>query len=96
MATKISTEEFEKQKAKATQDSLLGLGEQRGEEKFKQTRISKLKEQLDYELASLTISIEEEDLLKLIKSDQKIFKYLDNKPIKKKIYIKNKLLNMII
>ena len=40
--------------------------------------------------------IEEEDLLKLIKSDQKIFKYLDNKPIKKKIYIKNKLLNMII
>ena len=40
--------------------------------------------------------IEEEDLLKLIKSDQKIFKYLDNKPIKKKIYIKNKILNMII
>ena len=40
--------------------------------------------------------IEEEDLLKLIKSDQKIFKYLDNKAIKKKIYIKNKLLNMII
>jgi len=63
MATKISTEEFEKQKAKATQDALLGLGEQRGEEKFKQTRISKLKEQLDDELASLTISIEEEDLL---------------------------------
>ena len=38
----------------------------------------------------------EEDLLKLIKSDQKIFKYLDNKAIKKKIYIKNKLLNIII
>ena len=40
--------------------------------------------------------IEEEDLMKIIKSDQKIFKYLDKNPIKKKIYIKNKLLNVII
>ena len=39
---------------------------------------------------------EEEDLLEIIKSDQKIFKYLDNNQIKKKIYIKNKLLNVII
>jgi hypothetical protein len=63
MATKISKEEFEKQKVMATQDALLGLGEQRGEEKFKQTRIYKLKEQLDIDLTSLTISIKEEDLL---------------------------------
>ena len=42
------------------------------------------------------VGISEEDLLQIIKSDQKIFKYLDNKTIKKKIYINNKLLNVII
>ena len=42
------------------------------------------------------VGISEEDLLQKIKSDQKIFKYLDNKTIKKKIYINNKLLNVII
>ena len=40
--------------------------------------------------------ISEKDLLEIIKSDQKLFKYLNNKTIKKKIYIENKLLNVII
>ena len=33
--------------------------------------------------------------MKLIKKDEKIKKYLENKKIKKKIYIKNKLINII-
>ena len=38
----------------------------------------------------------EDELVQLLKYDIKIMKYLDNKEIKKKIYIKNKLLNIII
>tara|TARA_B100000963_G_scaffold361694_1_gene398757 strand:- start:1136 stop:3670 length:2535 start_codon:yes stop_codon:yes gene_type:complete len=38
----------------------------------------------------------EKDLIELISNDQKLCKYLDNNQIKKKIYIKNKLLNVII
>ena len=37
-----------------------------------------------------------EKLLELIKNDDKIIKYIDQKNIKKKIYIKDKLLNIII
>jgi len=40
--------------------------------------------------------ITEEKLFKIIKNDEKINKYLDQKNIKKKIYIKDKLLNIII
>ena len=40
--------------------------------------------------------ITEEKLLELIKNDDKIIKYIDQKNIKKKIYIKDKLLNIII
>ena len=40
--------------------------------------------------------INEEDLLKKIYKDEKIVKYLDNLKIKKTIYIKNKLINLII
>ena len=40
--------------------------------------------------------ITEEKLFEIIKNDEKIMKYLDQKNIKKKIYIKDKLLNIII
>jgi leucyl-tRNA synthetase len=41
-------------------------------------------------------SMDEEALNKLIFADEKITKYLENKEIKKKIYIKDKLINIII
>ena len=41
-------------------------------------------------------NIVEEKLFEIIKNDEKIMKYLDDKSIKKKIYIKDKLLNIII
>ena len=40
--------------------------------------------------------ITEEKLFEIIKNDEKIMKYFDQKKIKKKIYIKDKLLNIII
>ena len=40
--------------------------------------------------------IKEEKLFEIIKNDEKIMKYLDQKEIKRKIYIKDKLLNIII
>ena len=47
-------------------------------------------------LLKTKIDISENDLLNIINKDEKIFKYLDNKEIKKKIYIKNKLINIIL
>ena len=41
-------------------------------------------------------NIAEEKLFEIIKNDDKIIKYFDQKKIKKKIYIKDKLLNIII
>jgi leucyl-tRNA synthetase len=41
-------------------------------------------------------SILEEDLIKLVKNDENINKYLDNKNIKKKIFVPNKLINIIV
>ena len=41
-------------------------------------------------------NIAEEKLFEIIKNDEKIIKYFDQKKIKKKIYIKDKLLNIII
>jgi len=41
-------------------------------------------------------NINEEKLFEIIKNDEKIMKYFDQKNIKKKIYIKDKLLNIII
>ena len=38
----------------------------------------------------------EKELLDEIKKDDKLFKYFENKEIKKNIYIKNKLINIII
>jgi leucyl-tRNA synthetase len=47
-------------------------------------------------LINAKVDLEEEDLMKLVNKDQNITKYLYNKEIKKKIYIKNKLMNIII
>ena len=41
-------------------------------------------------------NITEEKLFEIIKNDEKIMKYFNQKNIKKKIYIKDKLLNIII
>lgn len=41
-------------------------------------------------------NLDEDTLVKLIKENQKIMKYLFDKTIKKKIYIKNKILNIIV
>ena len=40
--------------------------------------------------------ISETNFIELVKKDDKIKKYFENKPIKRKIFIKNKLLNLII
>ncbi len=47
-------------------------------------------------LINVENDIPEEDLLKLINTEKKLLKYLENKKIKRKIYIKNKLINIII
>ena len=41
-------------------------------------------------------NINEDNLLEMIEKEEKISKYIKNNQIKKKIYIKNKLLNLII
>ena len=41
-------------------------------------------------------NIEEEKLYKLVMEDEKIIKYLDEKKVKKKIYVKNRLVNLIL
>ena len=41
-------------------------------------------------------NISEEKLLEIVKNDEKMNKYFEQKNIKKKIYIKDKLLNIII
>ena len=41
-------------------------------------------------------NINEESLIQLIKKDENINKYLNNKNIKKKIFVPNKLINIII
>ncbi len=47
-------------------------------------------------LIETEIDISEKNLLNMINNDEKIFKYVDGKKIKKKIYIKNKLINIIL
>ena len=47
------------------------------------------------QLLMLEKNINEDDLMKLIYNDEKITKYFDKNKIKKKIYIKNKLINII-
>ena len=40
--------------------------------------------------------ISETNFIEQVQNDDKIKKYIENKPIKRKIFIKNKLLNLII
>jgi len=47
-------------------------------------------------LIKTKVDISENDILNIINNDEKIFKYVDGKEIKKKIYIKNKLINIIL
>jgi leucyl-tRNA synthetase len=47
-------------------------------------------------LIKAKLGLTEKDLMKLIDNDNNLKKYLFNKKIKKNIYIKNKLLNLII
>ena len=48
------------------------------------------------ELLEFNNKISKEDLLELIKKNDKISKFLENKKIKKTIYVENKLINLII
>ena len=41
-------------------------------------------------------NLDEKDLINLIKKDKNLFKYLDKKEVKKTIFVKNKLINLII
>ena len=47
-------------------------------------------------LIQTKIDTSEDELIKLIKNEDKIMKYVEKSEIKKKIYVKNKLLNIII
>ncbi len=47
-------------------------------------------------LVKTELNITEEKLFEIIKNDEKLKKYLDQKELKKRIYIKNKLINIII
>ena len=47
-------------------------------------------------LVNLEKEAKEDDLLKIIKNDEKIDKYLKDQEIKKVIYVKNKIINIII
>ena len=47
-------------------------------------------------LVQTKANITEEKLFKIIKNDEKMKKYFDRKNIKKKIFIKDKLLNIIV
>ncbi len=47
-------------------------------------------------LVNAKLDLLEDDIMKLIKDDKNLNKYLVDKEIKKKIYIKNKLINIII
>ena len=48
------------------------------------------------EVLNLKKDIEEEDLLKIIQNEKKINNFIKNKSIKKTVFIKNKLVNLII
>ena len=47
-------------------------------------------------LVNAKLDLLEDEIMKLIKDDKNLNKYLVDKEIKKKIYIKNKLINIII
>ena len=43
-----------------------------------------------------TRDINEQEAIELVKKDQKIAKWLENKEIKKTIFVKNKLINFVV
>ena len=47
-------------------------------------------------LINTKLDLGENDVLDLVKKDQNINKYLSDKKVKKIVYIKNKLMNIII
>ena len=47
-------------------------------------------------LIEVNRDVQEDELYQLITKNEKIVKYLNKKEIKKKIYIKNRLVNLII
>ena len=47
-------------------------------------------------IISLDSEIEENDLIKEIKKDVNILKFIENKKVSKTIYIKNKIINLIL
>ncbi len=47
-------------------------------------------------LVKTKLNIAEEKLFEIIKNDETLTKYLNHKEFKKRIYIKNKLINIII
>ena len=47
-------------------------------------------------LINTKLDLGENDVIDLVKKDQNINKYLSEKKVKKKVYIKNKLMNIII
>ena len=47
-------------------------------------------------LINASLDLSENDIMRMVNDDQQIMKYLQGKEIKKKIYIKNKLLNIIV
>ena len=47
-------------------------------------------------LLNLKKDTDQKELLSLIKKDEKLNKYLENKEIKKQIFVKNKIMNLII
>ena len=47
-------------------------------------------------LISTKPNLDEEEIMQLVNRDEKIAKYVIGNDIKKKIYIKNKLINIII
>ena len=47
-------------------------------------------------LLNLKKDTDEKELLSLIKKDEKLSKHIENKVIKKQIFVKNKIINLII
>ena len=69
------------------------------DEKFLEEDIIRLVVQINGKkrgLIELKKNIEENELIGEIQKDEKIMKYIENKKIKKKIFIKNKIINFII
>ena len=48
------------------------------------------------EIINTVSDITEENLFEIINNNEKLNKYLNNQIIKKKIYVKNRLINIII